>query len=425
MRYLILLLVLTIGAFWLGNFAFEHSVDVTIKWGQWGSISLTSTSFVIAVIVGFLAIYLLVALLRFFIGLRKRINHYKQQKLASQANAELTKGLVHFTEGHWEQSEQTLLNKVEYSETPLLNYLVAARAAHMQEAYTRRDSYLNKASEEGKEAQTAVSVSQAEMQFTSGQLEQARATLIHLLEVSPKHPYAIKLLAKIYYQQEDWSNLFSLLPELNKQSLIKDIDRKKYEATALSGIFMTLAHKGDRQKIQLLWKKLPADIRKKPEAILLYCEALTEAGDSASSDKILIASLSRQIDEKLIERYGLIEHENLGAAIKRAEKWLEENQTSPNLLLALARLNRKYQLWGKSKAYYNASLNYSPSAAVYLELAEFLEELGDTENAQTCYKLGLKYSINNKGEILNLKQSNHADPSLAIVPEIDEEAFSV
>ena len=423
MRYVILSVLLAIGAFWLGSYAFEHSVEVFIQWEKWGSVTLTSTSVIIIILLSLLTIYLLITILRFLFGLRKRINHYKHQKLSIQANQELTKGLVHFTEGHWQQAEKVLTNNVNHSDTPLLNYLAAARAAHMQNAYEQRDIYLKKASEEGDDAQTAVSVSQAEMQFTSGQLEQARATLIHLLEVSPKHPYAIKLLAKIYYEQEDWSNLLSLLPVLDKASLIKEQDSKKYEITALAGIFMTLAHKNERQKIQLLWKKLPTDIQQRPEIFLLYCQALSDAGDNKTSDKQLIGYLSKNWNEKIIKRYGLIEHENLGVAIKRAEKWLEGHETSPNLLLALARLNKKYHLWGKSKAYYNSSLNFSPNAAVYLELAELLEELGEGENAQTCYKFGLKYAINKKGEILNLKSSRASDSSLAVAPSINEENF--
>ena len=421
MRLVILLLLVVIGAFWVGNYP---PVDIVIKWGNIGSASLSNTAFIGLILFGFTIVYLLIDILHFFISLRKRLHQYKHKKLIAQANTDLTNGLVHFTEGHWKQSEKSLTNNVNYSETPLLNYLVAARAAHMQEAHDRRDSYLKKASEEGDDAQTAVSVSQAEMQFSSGQLEQSRATLIHLLEVSPKHPYAIKLLAKIYFQQQDWDNLFSLLPELNKQSLIKESDRTRYETTTLKGIFKSLALKNDRKKIQVLWKKLPLDIREKPDAILLYCDALSKVGNSKTSDKLLLTSIEKSWDEKLIERYGLIEHENLGMAIKRAEKWLENNQTSPNLLLALARLNKKYQLWGKSKVYYNSSLNFSPSATVYLELAELLEELGEVENAQVCYKLGLKYSIKKKGEILNLKQGRATDPTIAILPDIDEEAFS-
>ncbi len=424
MRYLFIIATI-LAAFWLGSYAFEHSQDVTITWGDSMRITLTSTTLLIATVLGLIGLYLLVAILKAIFGLRKRLKKRKFAKLTETAKQEMTQGLVQFTEGHWEQAEKLLINSIAYSETPLINYLAAARAAHIQEAYDRRDKYLKKASEQGEDAHIAVAVSQAEMQYSCGQTEQARATLIHLREIAPKHPYANKLLAKVYYKQEDWNNLFELLPELNKLSLINDNDRKKYEVTALTGIFQTLANKKDVAKLQGLWKKLPADIRAKPQAVLLYCTALSEAGEQASSDKLLVSTLNKQWDEKLIERYGQIEHKKLNVAIKQAEKWLLEHETSPMLLLALARLHRNHKLWGKSKTYYNASLNIAPSASAYLEFAELLDELGETENAQTCYQYGLRYSIHNKGEILNLKAVNHSDPKLAVVPEVDQDIYSI
>lgn len=405
MRYIVLFLAI-IGAFWLGIYAVEHSSDIAIKY-QWNSnpmsLTLTSTTLLIASLLGLIGLYLFFGSVKFFFGLRKRLKARKLAKLSAKANQNLTQGLVQFSEGRWEQAEKILLSNVKYSETPSLNYLVAARSAHMQTAYERRDAYLKTASEVGDNVQTAISVSQAEMQLTSGQLEQARATLIHLLEDSPKHPYAIKLLAKVYYKQEDWKNLFSLLPKLDKEGLIKAEDRQQYETTALKGIFLTLAQNEDKQQLQTLWKKLPTDIKDKPQAILIYCKALSDAGDSSGSDKLLVASLNKNWDEELIERYGKIEHQNLGAAIKLGEKWLINHENSPNLLLTLARLHRDYQLWGKSKSYYNSSLNFAPSTEVYLELAELLEELEEFENAQICYKQGLHYSIHQKGKVLNLK----------------------
>jgi len=405
MRYVLLFLCI-VGTFWLGVSAVQHSSDITINY-QWNdnpmSVSLTSTTMLIVGILGILGLYIFFSLLKFIFGLKKRLKNRRNAKLSLRAKQELTKGLVQFTEGRWEESEYLLLNNVAHSETPLLNYLAASRSAHMQEAYDRRDDYLKTASEQGDDAQIAVAVSQSEMQFSSNQLEQSRATLIRLLEASPKHPYALKLLAKVYYQQEDWNNLFTLLPDLDNLSLIKDKDNKKYQRTALTGIFHSLARKKDIKSLHALWKKLPNNLHQNPEFILLYCEALSDAGDSQQSNKLLIDNITRKPDEKLFERYGLIEHENLGNAIKEAEKWLLDNSKSPMLLLALARLNRGYQLWGKSKSYYNASLNFSPSSAVYLELAELLEELSEHENAQLCYKQGLEYNIHKKGEILNLK----------------------
>ncbi|MEE9310612.1 MAG: heme biosynthesis HemY N-terminal domain-containing protein [Cocleimonas sp.] len=419
MRYLLIFFAI-VGAFWLGIYAVDHSSDIVIKY-QWNenpmSVTLTSTTLLIASVLGLVGLYLVFSILKFFFGLRKRLKLRKIAKLTTKASQDLTNGLVQFSEGHWEQSEKILLSNVKYSETPSLNYLVAARSAHMQEAFDRRDKYLKIASDQGGDVQTAVSISQAEMQFSGEQFEQARATLVRLLETVPKHPYAVKLLAKVYYKQEDWRNLFELLPTLSEQGLIQKEDRSKYEATALKGIFLTLAQNEDKQQLQVLWKKLPADIKEKPQAVLVYCKALSDAGDASGSDKLLIASLNKNWDEQLVERYGKIEHKNLGVAIKQGEKWLLDHEKSPMLLLALARLNRNYKLWGKSKSYYNSSLNFSPSADIYLEFAEVLEALEEYDNAQICYKQGLDYSINQKGQILNLKSLRSVDSTLSVVRE--------
>ena len=406
MRYFLLFCVVAIVS-WLAISAIEHSSDLVINY-QWDdnpmSVSLTSTTLIIIGVLGLIGLYIILNIFKFLLGLKKRIKDRRAAKLSLKAKNELTSGLVLFTEGNWEESESLLLNSVDASETPLLNYLAASRSAQMQEAYDRRDSYLKTASQLGEEAQVAVAVSQAEMQFTSDQIEQSRATLIRLLEVSPKHPYALKLLAKVYYQQEDWNNLFTLLPDLNNLSLINDKDNKKYQKTALTGIFDSLARKKDTTNLQQLWRKLPKDLHTNPDILLLYCNALNEAGDIEQGNKLLIENINKNPDEKLFEKYGLIEHESQGDAIKEAEKWLLDNSKSPKLLLTLARLHRDHQLWAKSKSYYNASLNFSPSASVYLELAELLEELSEHENAEQCYKQGLEYSIYKKGQILNLKQ---------------------
>jgi len=413
MRYLLLFLFI-VGAIWFGISVVQHSSDITINY-QWNdnpmSVSLTSTTLLIVCLLGILCLYVLFSVLKFLFGLKKRLKNRRKAKLSLKSKQELTKGLVQFTEGRWEESEHLLINSVDHSETPLLNYLAASRSAHMQEAYDRRDDYLKTASLQGDDAQVAVAVSQAEMQFSSNQLEQSRATLIRLLEGSPKHPYALKLLAKVYYQQEDWNNLFNILPDLDNLSLIKDKDNKKYQRTALTGIFDSLARKKDTKSLHNLWKKLPKGSHENPDLLLLYCKALSESGDHELSNKLLIENVTKNPNEKSFERYGLIEHQSLGEAIKQAEKWLLDNSNSPMLLLSLARLNRQYQLWGKSKSYYNASLNFSPSSAVYLELAELLEELSEDENAQLCYKQGLEYSIHNKGEILNLKALRSVDTS--------------
>ena len=421
--YVLLLIVIIIAMFWLASFILSHAETVTITWGTLGNVKIDSTDLLIYLVIAFIVFYFMVWLVKSIFTLRRNLRKYKQARLSSKAGQELAQGLVQFTSGHWVKSEALLLRNVEYAETPLLNYLAAARAAHMQENYDRRDEYLKKASEKGDDAKVAVAVSQADMQLASHQVEQARATLVHLLELSPNHPYANKLLAKVYYQQEDWKNLFALLPNLKKQNVLKDSDSKKFEALALKGVFQSAALKEQPTELHNLWKKLPTEIKGTPQAVLYYSNALISSGDYKLSEKIVLNALNKNWDARLIEHFGKIEHAKLNKSIQQAEKWLEENDNSPELLLCLARLYRSNKLWGKSSYFYESALNMAPNTEAYLEFAELLTQLKDQENAVLCYQKGLRYCVNKKGEPLYLKTKKSADPSKAIKVEEDVEAF--
>ncbi len=404
--YIFLFVLIIIAIFWFASFILQHVEIVTITWGTWGSYKISSTDLLIAFVVIFIVFYFFIWLVKFLVGIRKKFTNYRHACLIKKTRQDLIQGLIEFTSGHWTNAETLLLRNIAYAETPLLNYLAAARAAHMRGNYDSRDKYLKKAAEKGENNKIAIAVSQAEMQLNSQQVEQARATLVRLLELSPHHPYASQLLAKVYYQQEDWKNLFELLPELKKRNLLHAKVQKKYEATALKGIFQFTALKKQPKELLLLWRKLPATIKAKPPAILNYIDALIIAGDEPLAEKTLLNSLNKYWDASLIKRFGYINHTSLNKSIQQAENWLLEYDNSPELLFCLARLYRNNKLWGKSCYFYELGLNMMPNTKGYLEFAELLMQLNDKENAVICYQKGLEYCVTKQGEALHLKTKN-------------------
>ena len=400
--YLIVLLILAAGIFWLGQTVLANPGITTITWGVW-SLEMKTATLVALVLLTCIVFYIWIALLRHVLGLRRNFSRYREARLGSKASRALSQGLIQLTEGHWEKAEKLLTEHAPHSDTPLLNYLAAARAAHMQEAYTRRDELLKQAIESDSKANIAVGVSQADMQMTSGQLEQAHATLTRLRELSPKHPYVLKLLAKVLYRQEHWDTLLELLPELVKQNLLKNDDMGKVQGATLAAMFQQHAKAKHADKLQALWKKLPSVIRENPEAILLYARALHTAGDDLSCASLISNNLNKRWDDGLADLYGRIQHHSLGNAIQQAEKWqLSRPDNNPALLLLLARLYNQQKLWGMAKSYYESSLNQTPNTQAYLELAELLDTMKEPENAQRCYRLGLRYCIRGEGEKLSL-----------------------
>jgi HemY protein len=405
--YLLVFLLAAAGILWLSNVLKQYPELVTITWADYTT-EITTSRLIAGILITLVAFYIFFRLLKHLLSMGKYIRAYRHKRHCNKAQNELMQGLVLLTEGDWAKAEQQLLNHVEYSEIPVLNYLAAARVAHMQEKYTRRDQHLKRASEQADDAKIAIAVSQAEMQLHSEQYEQARATLINLLEHSPRHTYARKLLAKTYFRQEDWKNLAILLQELGKVDGISEDEYARYEAASLKGIFQMYANEEGLGELKTVWKKLPATIRNKNASILLYCKALITAGDSGMAGKLLSKTLNKNWDEALVELYGNTSHDNLNAAIQQAEKWLEDHDNSPLLLLTLARLYRNNQLWGKARHFYESSLNLAPHAKGYLEFAELLEQIGEKENANICYQQGLRYCINKKGKPISLKHMREA-----------------
>lgn len=400
--YLLIALALIIAIVWLLHLAIQEPGFVSIIYGSY-SIEMTIVSLLISVIiiglVGFVLLWLLTHILR----LPSAIAQRRQQALATRAGRELVQGLISLTEGRWHKAEKLLIRNAEYNETPVLNYLAAARAAQMQGDHKKRDNYLRDAIENDHSADIAVSIAQAELQLNSKETEQAQATLERLWRLSPGHPYVAKLLAKVYYRLQDWEHLYEILPELSKHKLLKNEERHKIEAATLKGLFEHYAKENNISALKTRWKKLPTNIQSNTQAVLLYCKALLAIDACELCANVIKQHLAKNWDEKLIEFYGKLRHENLKSALTQAESWLLQQPDSPMLHLTLARLYQQAQLWGKSRNFFITSLHHQAHSEAYLELAELLQHTGEEENAHHCYEQGLRFCITRKSRPLALK----------------------
>ena len=108
------------------------------------------------------------------------IKNLSQNRRYDKARRQLNQGLIDLAEGRFEQAENHLMRLVDFSESPLVHYLAAARAAQLQGKHDARDNYLKAAHEANPDAGLAIGVTQAELQLAHLQTEQALATLTHL-----------------------------------------------------------------------------------------------------------------------------------------------------------------------------------------------------------------------------------------------------
>jgi len=354
------------------------------------------TSLAFGIVVLILAIVLIYFALRFLLGfwrLPNSMKQHSQNRRFGKTRKLLNQGLIDLAEGRFDQAEVNLIKMVEYSESPLLHYLAAARAAQLQGKHDERDSYLKAAHEARPEAEIAIGVTQAELQLAHQQLEQSLATLTHLRGIAPRHNHVLRLLARVYFELEDWQSLVELLPDIRKKKLLKESILKTMEAKSFRGFLA--AAKNNQQVLENAWAKIPKAAQTDADLILYYIKLSNHAASSSGSvEQLIIKSLGQKWDDRLVEAYGLFNASDPNEQLKRTEKWLDDYAKNENLLLALGRICVRAKLWGKAQSYLEASIGVKAMAASCLALAELLgEQLQQKDKASKYYQKGLELCL--------------------------------
>jgi len=304
-----------------------------------------------------------------------------------KAQAKTRQGLIEFSEGHWQLAKKHLINALPNADTPLLNYLTAARAAQEMGDHTQRDNYLRQAQQSMPEAKIAVELTQAQLQLANQQWEQALATLRHLQDLAPHHPYVLKLLMQLYEEIKDWSQLITLLPLLKRYQVLSSHAFKETQHRAYLNALLSLIKQQQELPLTEFMDALPKDIKQDPEIIVAYVDYLIAHHQDKLAEVILRRCLQKQTNEELIERYGQL-NPNV-VQLNFIESLLKNQPHSAALNLCLGRIGASKQLWGKARAYIEDSIKLNPTPKAYAELGHLLEQLGDVTGACEAYKIAL------------------------------------
>jgi len=335
------------------------------------------------------ALYFGIRLMVRTLHLPQDVRSWKQRRGSRLAQQAMTRGLLEMSEGNWHSAERRLVRFADRSETPLLNYLAAARAAQLQGAHDRRDSYIRLAHDAMPSADVAVSLTQAELQLADHQLEQALATLKHLRSVAPKHNYVLRQLRRLYEQLGDWEHLRELLPELRRRKVEDEADLQRLEIRTHHALLEHAFLAGDPQRLAMAWADVPRGLREAPQLLGDYAGYLQETGQGMKAEQLLRDALRKQWDSGLVETYGLLETSEPGRQLSQLEKFLADHPDDPTLLLTLGRLSLRAQLWGKARGYLEACIGRNGPPQAYRELGQLLERMHEPDKAIEIYRRGL------------------------------------
>jgi HemY protein len=305
---------------------------------------------------------------------------------SSRAGQKLTRGVIEVAEGNFAKGERLLGRAADVSDAPLLNYLQAARAAHLLGQDERRDGWLRQAYENLPEAANAVLLTQAELQLDQGQYELALATLRQIEENSPNHGHALMLLGRLYYRLEDWPHLSEILPRLKKHGRLDAATLTKW---TLRVHRENLESAADGMAVAVAWKPVAKDLKKDIGLLEAYYGGLIRTGMHAQAEKELAAELRREWRSPLAALFGIVEGVDAPRQLKKAENWLRKHGEDPDLLLTAARLCLRNELWGKARSYLETVISIRPTPESYQEYGRLLSQLGEGDAAADAYRAGL------------------------------------
>jgi HemY protein len=385
------LLVAIAAAFFVSNWllGFDNPGYVQMGIGHW-SLETSLVVFVDNLIIGFYVFYVFFRLLGWLLRLPGQFKDRGKNIKFNRSQEALIAGLVDSAEGNWEKAEKVLIKHASHSGAPLIHYLTAARAAQSRGAFDKRDEYLKKAADQSPDSSVVIGLTQAELNLSGNQFEQALETLTRLHSIDPTHASVLKLLHQTYQHVGDWQGIRKLIPSLHTNKVLMEAEVKLLETEAYSQLLKQAAKKGNTEEIRSLWSEIPNFIKTMPGISAIYFAAMIDAGASAEIEQDLADILSVAWDETLVVLFGSIQSKDVSKQLETAERWSSAHQENAVLLAVMGKLAVKCGDTFKAESYLAKSIAAEPTVQAYQLLGDLLFAQGDKDNASICYKNGLE-----------------------------------
>ena len=368
----------------LGMWIIRDSGYVMISYGQ----TAVETSLWVA-IAGLILIYLVIRgiayLVRVTLSSQTQVLNWRSSRKAKTARQQTIRGMLFMAEGRWEEAKKALLNAAPRIETPLINYLQAARSAHELGEADERDELLKLAHETTPGAKFAATLTQAEFQMHDGRYEQALAALLTLRKRVPKHKTVLAMLGRCYEQLGDWQALHEILPELADRKAVQDAEIKRWSRQVWE--FMMTGS----DPVSSLWKKMPKTLKADEEFLQKWVELLVTDDRNDDAVELMQLILDHVWIAEVVAQYGQTVSSDAARQLIHAQGWAKSRPSDPELLITLGRLSMMAKEFGKAREYFDASLRLSPSSAVYAELGRLCVAMGGERRGRDYLLQSLSY----------------------------------
>lgn len=401
MKKVIVLLILLAGAVWVG-LSLQHEQDIMfIVAGK--SIQMKLWVAIFAVVIILALVYFVLRFVSSILNIPGWVSSLRQKRRHKYSQTKTNLGLLALAEGNWKNAERNLIQGAKAADVPLVNYLAAAKAASEQGLEEKRDEYLSLAHDATRGTDMAVGLTQAQLQFNHGQLEQSLATLKQLRSSAPRHPYVIKLLKAVYIELKDWQNLLELLPMLSRQHVSSSQEVQSLEKLAHFELLKAIPIE-QTQQIKDQWDNMPKHLHHEPDIVAVYAKNLINAGQKDDAEYAMRACLKKNWDEQLVMLLGNFKSNNPTKTLSVAEGWLKSHPESSGLLLTCGKLAAQNELWGKAQRYLEACLSFDRKLEAYAVLGLIYEKMDKPALSAECFRKGM---LSNQEHVLSENLIEH------------------
>ncbi|MGU5675200.1 heme biosynthesis HemY N-terminal domain-containing protein [Aeromonas hydrophila] len=352
----------------LGNYTVESSV----------------TSAVILAVLFYGALLIVEWLLGRVFGLRRKTLGWYGSRRRRKANQQTVAATLAMAEGHYSQAEKLMLKGASNSDTPLLNYLSAAKAAQARGDDVRRDQYLQKAQEENPKAELALTLTLTQLQIEQGQYDTALAMLESVYALNPRHPMVLDQLRQVHLAREDWAALIDLIPVLHKVGKLTPKQEEDLLQQAWRGRLD--AASGALETLRPIWQELPRKLRQEPDLLAAYGDRLRQLGADNEAAELWLDALRKQVSPQLLARLPKLKLDSYQPMLTL----LQKIQDQPGVDAALAQI---YLLAGQlddAQRLLEQEVAKAPNAAVYHALGQVMDKRRLTNKANEYYRQALQ-----------------------------------
>ncbi|MGC9385708.1 MAG: heme biosynthesis HemY N-terminal domain-containing protein [Hydrogenovibrio sp.] len=377
LKWSLLLLVVT----GLTALALNDQGQVSMVWHDW--VIETSLTFALAALaLGFVTVYLLMRLAINLWHFPAYWRNRRQMKRYAKAENSMAKGMIALEYGDWQQAEKHLIKMAKHSNAGLVHYLTAAKIAHNQQAYLRRDQYLKEARQQFPDDSVTIGLVEARLVMDK-EPDVALVILHELHQLSPKNKTLLAEYLHLLVKQAYWPRVANLLPEAKK---IRALDKAEIQHLEVQILADKVAKAENLDALDALWDGLSGRQHLMPDILAEFVEQRMGWGKEQGLAELIVKSLSKQWHERLVYQYGRIELGPAYERLKTAEKWLKAHPESAVLYLTLGRLACMSHLWGQAQHFFKESLRLQPELETFHALAQCYESEGLEAQAALTYK---------------------------------------